>query len=775
MYQDTIDDAKKRAITTTASYDEFKSRVAGCMLKPIHKNEFNAPPKFSYNRQVEKSRGAYPPSTLAERVNRSDEKREIRSIRELDKELRRRQTAEERAELVVHMNSEAVQRIFGREMDAEVFQKLLEALEQAAHVPAGTARRFLTDMATCCPSSTSQATAFYSAEDWLKWMIPRWCVSVPAGVSHLQASVRRSLSVTVATPHVKVRLPAETGIQNAWAKMTDCGFAYLLQLIVEVFGDAFHLHTLEKVLATCAEVHWSVDLKPLTQHLLSRLTSFLADMGRMGEEVKGKSALDVFGLFHSHMKQLHSRPRTAATPLDSLLELQLDCWGMGHHGTFVNLLDRSRQRVEVLGALHVRAGIEHRYRVLHGTSAEHCAAARSSWCAMPIGNQAGPVSERRSSQVSALLAGDVRLQDSETVQNLFLLTGPLLRDKTGKDDPGEDLMRHLEHDPLVFRTEQETMAQLIHQVRQDDPKVVFEMLSILWKHFEQARYNLPLVRLTLPWHSGIWRAGHTESSSPSLPWSLLCWNWPEEPEAGTGCGRSRSLISRTPFAPVLEHWLHGSGMKQGAESNRYNAAAAEKQEATRTELVQRISSSMDNALLCLERNISEQEARLRGLQLLVGTLRQMRQGMEEGDLKKVCDRAVALANKMLSKRFQSMAFCLCCEMFWLPRLNFQEMLGLDPLDVGLFVDILDQVIRLFAEGASQVSAAILSKILALCVQHIQYIGNRVPVESMRALRTVSGSDRRMAGVENADGPNEAIVGLAAKQNESMEEDVTIWL
>ena len=50
--QDTIDDAKKRAITTTASYDEFRSRVAGCMLKPIHKSEFNAPPKFSFNRPL---------------------------------------------------------------------------------------------------------------------------------------------------------------------------------------------------------------------------------------------------------------------------------------------------------------------------------------------------------------------------------------------------------------------------------------------------------------------------------------------------------------------------------------------------------------------------------------------------------------------------------------------------------------------------------------------------------------------------------------------------
>lgn len=72
-------------------------------------------------------------------IYRSQSLADIRSIRELDKELRRRRTAEawrdgavnvphgdiiselgkERAELVVQMNAEAVQRIFGREMDAE--------------------------------------------------------------------------------------------------------------------------------------------------------------------------------------------------------------------------------------------------------------------------------------------------------------------------------------------------------------------------------------------------------------------------------------------------------------------------------------------------------------------------------------------------------------------------------------------------------------------------------------------------------------------------------
>ena len=62
--------------------------------------------------------------------------------------------------------------------------------------------------------------------------------------------------------------------------------------------------------------------------------------------------------------------------------------------------------------------------------------------------------------------------------------------------------RHLEHDPIAFRREQETVAQLIHQagckdlrtnfmpkcpaqVRHDDPAVVIEMLFVLWEYFQK--------------------------------------------------------------------------------------------------------------------------------------------------------------------------------------------------------------------------------------------------------------------------------------------------
>eukprot|EP00442_Polarella_glacialis_P022012 CAMPEP_0115151778 /NCGR_PEP_ID=MMETSP0227-20121206/65787_1 /TAXON_ID=89957 /ORGANISM="Polarella glacialis, Strain CCMP 1383" /LENGTH=249 /DNA_ID=CAMNT_0002562299 /DNA_START=84 /DNA_END=830 /DNA_ORIENTATION=+ len=151
--RDKIDDAKKRAIYDCRDYNEFKQRVAGCTLKPIAKNEFNAPPKFAFNRTVEGSTAvsgglvASPPSIspLDRQGRGSNAGQGPKNSREVDRELRRRGSAEEKAALVVDYLStgDDVYRVFGRELDAEVFRQLLEALEQAgtaAAVPPGTAQ-----------------------------------------------------------------------------------------------------------------------------------------------------------------------------------------------------------------------------------------------------------------------------------------------------------------------------------------------------------------------------------------------------------------------------------------------------------------------------------------------------------------------------------------------------------------------------------------------------------------------------------------------------------
>eukprot|EP00930_Biecheleria_cincta_P073609 TRINITY_DN60887_c0_g1_i1.p1 TRINITY_DN60887_c0_g1~~TRINITY_DN60887_c0_g1_i1.p1 ORF type:complete len:281 (-),score=60.74 TRINITY_DN60887_c0_g1_i1:42-884(-) len=218
--RDQVDQAKKKAITTAPTYDEFKARVAGCHLKPIHKNEFNEAPKFQYNRQIDsrKSKEAIAPAVSASvlsKVQATSSGLVIRNSRELDRELRRRGSAQEKAAIVSeHLSSgEVVQKIFGRELDAEVFRTLLEALDEAGKdaVPHGTARQLLTDVAERCPSSAAQVAAFFTSEehrlvarllardgaDAANADIVRICASLgvtPASVAEAAASLPKSNS-----------------------------------------------------------------------------------------------------------------------------------------------------------------------------------------------------------------------------------------------------------------------------------------------------------------------------------------------------------------------------------------------------------------------------------------------------------------------------------------------------------------------------------------------------------------------------------------------------
>lgn len=173
--RDKVDDAKKKAIYDSKNYDEFKARVAGCTLKPIHRNEFNEPPKFAYNRQAA-SKEEMPgqvkeiqPIVVPVTKSFASNAGVIRNGRELDRELRKLKSSEARAILIAEqlLSDEDVQRVFAKELDAEVFRQLLIALEEAeiGTIPRGTARKFLTQIVLLCPNQASQAASFFGNEE----------------------------------------------------------------------------------------------------------------------------------------------------------------------------------------------------------------------------------------------------------------------------------------------------------------------------------------------------------------------------------------------------------------------------------------------------------------------------------------------------------------------------------------------------------------------------------------------------------------------------------
>jgi len=168
--RDKVDSAKKKAIYDCKNYDDFKQRVAGCTLKPIRKNEFNEPPKFVFNRAAGGTGagvvGTHVVSPLSNnRSSGADGAVAPRSSSELERELRRRATAEEKVRLIETIDdSDSCARLFGIELDAEMFRKLLAALDEVDEgVSPGTARRFLSALVSGCQTSAASAAAFLTA------------------------------------------------------------------------------------------------------------------------------------------------------------------------------------------------------------------------------------------------------------------------------------------------------------------------------------------------------------------------------------------------------------------------------------------------------------------------------------------------------------------------------------------------------------------------------------------------------------------------------------
>jgi len=175
--RDKVDDAKKRAIYAAHNYDDFKQRVAGCTLKPIHRQEFNMTPKFHFNRQADTGGYAGPPRPYAV-IDTAPAKIEVlrsggdkssgstavpQNSGQFERALRRCASKVEEVELLERLDGDAYAKLFGKDMDAEVLRRLLLDLEEVQRP--GMARHFMSELATWCPSSVTRATSFFGPEE----------------------------------------------------------------------------------------------------------------------------------------------------------------------------------------------------------------------------------------------------------------------------------------------------------------------------------------------------------------------------------------------------------------------------------------------------------------------------------------------------------------------------------------------------------------------------------------------------------------------------------
>lgn len=565
------------------------------------------------------------------------------------------------------------------------------------------------------------------------------------------------------------------------------GQAHLLQCFVEALPERFHLATLERVLAACAQVHWAVDLRPLLQHLLRRLVTFARAQQNPGD------AEGPFELFQQHFRVLHARCRSPATPLASLVELQLDLVMAS-----LSLHPGDVQRVEQV--LCGTVDFVDRRHVLEGEQLDsRSVRAMVMLLAAPLTQAAlvprvlelahhsrlmallGRTAQREAAvaMISAILQGDVALDNCETLRRLLLLLDRLVRDEGGDGqgcDAGKspvvysaneggvagdlpDIWRHLEHDPEAFTVEQEKVARLVHQVRHPDPDMTFKMLKVLRGFFNEGGphrivFTLPaLVTAALRLVSMI-----IQSAKPA-DGAVLCSGTSPKTTINDIFLFCHGLCSRLgALAPeeTLRLWLLCASVTERAS---VSVGVTDGLRATCYKFV-------ESGLASLEANPQNSDSGFRGLQLVVGTLRQLT-CLRGSSYERAAERAVLFGTDLPSIRLQSKALRLCSGLFEGPAcrqpsralaclcrsLRFAERaVHIDPMDVSLFVEVLDEAVQHFGHGNDDVTAPFLSGLQALCEQHQAH----APVEALRGLHVALASLRgKQAQAENIEPPNEA--------------------
>lgn len=177
--RDKVDDAKKRAIGTSATYQVFKDRVAGCTLKPIHRNEFNEAPKYNFNTKYPDEAGYGTSKPDVHVISASSQDTATKAVKkdasifvqkvprnghEFERELRRRVTVEDKIMLLdLVLEQGLVAKLFSQELDGETLRSLLTALEESP--PSGIARRFFGALVVECPVSIMSACSFLDKEE----------------------------------------------------------------------------------------------------------------------------------------------------------------------------------------------------------------------------------------------------------------------------------------------------------------------------------------------------------------------------------------------------------------------------------------------------------------------------------------------------------------------------------------------------------------------------------------------------------------------------------
>ncbi|KAH0691411.1 hypothetical protein KY285_015903 [Solanum tuberosum] len=541
--------------------------------------------------------------------------------------------------------------------------------------------------------------------------------------SELRDLVGKNLHVLSQIEGIDLEMYKETVLPRILEQVVNCkdeiAQGYLMDCIIQVFPDEYHLQTLETLLGACPQLQPSVDIKMVLARLMERLSNYAAlstDVlpeffqveafaklnSAIGKVIEAQEDMPISGVVTLYSSLLTFTLHVHPDRLDYVDQILGACVkklsGKGKlkdsiaTKQIVALLSAPLEKYKDIDTALKLSNYPHVMEHLDDTTSK----------------------EMANVLVQTILKNKTCIATDEKVESLFELMKGLIRDL--------DENLHDEFDEEDFKEEQNSVSRLIQMLHNDDPEEMLKIICTVKKHIVTGGpKRLPFTVPPLIFNSLklVRRLQNQDENAPEEETSAI----PKKIFQILN-----QIIEALSSVPVPELAL------------RLYLECAEA--ANDSDLEPVAYEFFTQAYILYEEEISDSKAQVTAIQLIIGTLQRMHIfGVENRDT--LTHKATGYSAKLLKKPDQCKAVYSCSHLFWVDDQDSikdgervllclkralrianaaQQMSNATRGSSGsvlLFIEILNKYLYFYEKGVTQITVASIQSLIELITTEMQ--------------------------------------------------------
>ncbi|RYR51166.1 hypothetical protein Ahy_A06g026210 isoform A [Arachis hypogaea] len=540
--------------------------------------------------------------------------------------------------------------------------------------------------------------------------------------NELRDLVGKNLHILSQIEGVDLEMYKDTVLPSVLEQVVNCkdelAQFYLMECIIQVFPDEYHLQTLETLLGAYPQLQSTVDIKTILSQLMDRLSNYAASNAEVlpeflqveaftklstaiGRVIEAQADIPIVGAISLHVSLLTFTLRVHPDRLDYVDQVLGSC--VKKLSGKPKLDNRATKQVVAL----LSAPLDKYNDIVTALRLSNYPRVMDH-----LDNQTNKVMAMLI--IQSIMKNNTLISTADKVEVLFELIKGLITDldATTVDEVDEE----------DFSEEQNSVARLIHMLHNNDPEEMFKIICSVKKHIMRGGPR------RLPF------------TVPSLIFSALRLVRQLQGQDGDVVGEEVPTTPKKIFQLLNEIIEALSSVSSPELALRLYLQCAEA--ANDCDLEPVAYEFFTEAFVLYEEEIADSKAQVTAIHLIIGTLQRMNVfGVENRDT--LTHKATGYSAKLLKKPDQCRAVYACSHLFWVDDQDgikdgervllclkralrianaAQQMANVARGSSGpvtLFVEILNKYIYYFEKGNPQITSATIQGLIELITTEIQ--------------------------------------------------------